>query len=154
MSLLLVRHAIAVDRHKWGDGPDEERPLRKQGRRQADALVDQLEGYEISRVLSSPFERCVETVAPLAQARGVQVERSDALAEGGAYEAVELVRSLMGTPAALCTHGDIVPRVLEHFVVHDGIELGPDPRWAKGSTWVLEDDGERIIKAVYFEPPA
>src|SRR4051794_21137491 len=103
MSILLVRHAIAVDRHRWGDKPDEERPLRKSGRRQADALVGQLSSHDITRVLSSPFERCVETVAPLAQARGVPVERSDALAEGATREAVELVRSLVGTTAVLCT---------------------------------------------------
>ena len=66
---------------------------------------------------------------------------------------VALVRSLAGRNVALCSHGDVIPRVLEHLVVHDGLDLGHDPRWAKASMWVLEDDGERVVKAFYLEPP-
>ncbi|MEY2567715.1 MAG: 8-oxo-(d)GTP phosphatase [Actinomycetota bacterium] len=153
MSILLVRHAIAVDRHSWGDASDDERPLRKRGRRQADALVGLLSGYEVGRVLSSPFLRCVETVAPLAIARGVAVERTDDLAEGAIHEAMSLVRAVIGTHVVMCSHGDVIPRVLEHFVVHDGIDLGSNPTWAKASTWVLEDDGERLVKAFCIDPP-
>jgi 8-oxo-dGTP diphosphatase len=152
VSVLLVRHAIALDRHGW-DGPDEERPLRKRGRRQADALVGALRQYEVERVLSSPFVRCVETVVPVAASRQIAVESTDDLAEGSAHAAVALTRSLAGAHAVLCSHGDVIPRVLEHFVVHDGIDLGHDPRCAKASTWVLEDDGERFVKAFYLEPP-
>lgn len=152
MPVLLVRHAVALDRHDW-KSDDEQRPLRKRGRRQADALVDVLAGFEIERVLTSPFIRCVETVVPLAAARGCEVEETAALAEGASHDAVALVRSLAGRHAALCSHGDVIPRVLEHLVVHDGVDLGHDPRWAKASVWVLEDDGERVAKAFYIEPP-
>ena len=152
MAVLLVRHAVAADRHDW-KGNDEQRPLRKRGRRQAEALVATLAGFEIERVLTSPFTRCVETVVPLAAARGCSVEETSALAEGASHDAVALVRSLAGRNAALCSHGDVIPRVLEHLVVHDGVDLGHDPRWAKASVWVLEDDGERIAKAFYIEPP-
>lgn len=153
MPVLLVRHAAALDRHEWHED-DERRPLRKRGRRQADGLVGVLAEYEIERVLSSPFVRCVETVVPLAAHLGVEVEASDSLAEGASHDAVALVRSLAGHTAALCSHGDVIPRVLEHLVVHDGVDLGHDPRWAKGSVWVLEDDGQRVVKAFYLEPPA
>lgn len=152
MPLLLVRHAVAADRHSW-DGDDEGRPLKRRGRRQADALVGLLADVELTRVLSSPSVRCIETVTPLAEARGLVVERCDDLAEGSTHAAVALVRSLLGTDAALCSHGDVIPRVLEHFVVHDGLDLGHDPRWAKASTWVIEDDGERVVKAFYRDPP-
>lgn len=152
MPLLLVRHAVAADRRDW-DGDDEGRPLKKRGRRQADALVGLLADIELTRVLSSPSLRCMETVTPLAGARGLVVERCDDLAEGSTHVAVELVRSMLGTDAALCSHGDVIPRVLEHFVVHDGLDLGHDPRWAKASTWVIEDDGERVVKAFYRDPP-
>ena len=152
MPVLLVRHAAALDRHEWSED-DELRPLRKRGRRQAEALVALLADYGIERVLSSPFVRCVETVVPLAAALGVQVEATDALAEGASHEAVDLVRSLAGHTAALCSHGDVIPRVLEHLVVHDGIDLGPDPHCAKGSVWVLEDDGQRVVKAFYLDAP-
>jgi 8-oxo-dGTP diphosphatase len=152
VAVLLVRHAVAADRHEWKDD-DEHRPLKKRGRRQADALVTALAGFEVERVLSSPFTRCVDTVVPLATARGCRVEETAALAEGASHDAVALVRSLAGRHAALCSHGDVIPRVLEHLVVHDGIDLGHDPRWAKASVWVLEDDGERVVKAFYLEPP-
>jgi 8-oxo-dGTP diphosphatase len=152
MPVLLVRHAAALDRDEWRED-DEHRPLKKRGRRQAEGLVGVLAGYEVERVLSSPFVRCVETVAPLARHLGVEVEPSDALAEGASHEAVALVRALAGHTVALCSHGDVIPRVLEHVVVHDGVDLGHDPRWAKGSVWVLEDDGQRVVKAFYLEPP-
>jgi 8-oxo-dGTP diphosphatase len=153
MPVLLVRHAVAQDRQSW-DGDDRGRPLRKRGRRQAEALVEQLATFDVERVLSSPFVRCVETVAPLAEARGLTIEHADALAEGAGRDAVDLVCSLLGRTVVLCSHGDVIPRVLEHFVVHNGLDIGVDPRWAKGSTWVLEDDGERVVKAFYLDPPA
>lgn len=152
MPVLLVRHAVAVGRRHW-DGGDDERPLDGRGRRQAEALVGALAGHDIDQILTSPAVRCVETVAPLASARGLHVDTHTDLAEGSTYEAVALVRSLVGTAAALCSHGDVIPRVLEHFVVHDGVDLGHDPHWAKASTWVLEDDGERFVKAFYIPPP-
>jgi 8-oxo-dGTP diphosphatase len=150
--VLLVRHAVALDRHSWDDD-DAARPLRKRGRRQAEKLVTLLADFEVERVLSSPFLRCLETVAPLAAERGLAVEETDALAEGATHDAVALVRSLAGRTAVVCSHGDVIPRVLEHLVVHDGLDLGHDPRWAKGSVWVVEDDGERATKAFYLEPP-
>lgn len=152
MPVLLVRHAVAVGRRHW-DGDDAGRPLDKRGRRQADALVGALGDHDIDQILTSPAVRCVETVTPLAAARGLHVDAHKDLAEGSTYEAVALVRSLVGTSAAMCSHGDVIPRVLEHFVVHDGVDLGHDPRWAKASTWVLEDDGERFVKAFYIPPP-
>ena len=152
MPVLLVRHAAALDRLSWDDD-DAARPLRKRGRRQAEKLVALLADFEVERVLSSPFLRCVETVVPLAADRGLVVEETDALAEGASHDAVVLVRSFAGHTVALCSHGDVIPRVLEHLVVHDGLDLGHDPRSAKASTWVLEDDGVRVVKAFYLEPP-
>jgi 8-oxo-(d)GTP phosphatase len=151
--VLLVRHAVAVGRRHW-DGADVDRPLDQRGHRQADALVSAVGDRQIEQILSSPALRCVETVRPLGAARGLQVDVHADLAEGSTYEAVALVRSLVGGAAALCSHGDVIPRVLEHFVVHDGVDLGHDPHWAKASAWVLEDDGERFVKAFYLPPPA
>jgi 8-oxo-dGTP diphosphatase len=151
MPIMLVRHAVAVSRSKWSED-DVERPLTKRGERQATELVRQLSEQPIHRILSSPYLRCVDTVRPLSQARRLEVERTDALAEGGSRAAVELVRSLIGLPAVLCSHGDVIPDVLEHFAVHDGFELDLEAHCAKGSTWLLEDDGERFAKAFYLPP--
>ena len=153
MPVLFVRHAVAVGRRRWDDD-DLVRPLSKRGRRQAGAIADRLAAYPLSAVLSSPAVRCVETVSPLGEAMRLSVERRDELAEGAGREAVDFVRGLLGQTVALCSHGDVIPRVLEHLVVHDGLDLGERPEWAKGSTWVLEDDGTRFVKAFYVEPPA
>lgn len=153
MPLILVRHAVAESRRGW-DEPDLIRPLNERGRKQADALVDQLASYPVSRVLSSPYLRCTQTVAPLATAAAVAVEESDALAEGMSRDAVELVRALAGSTAALCSHGDVIPRVLQTLVIEDELDLGPDPRWQKGSSWVLDSDGGRFTSARYLRPPA
>jgi phosphohistidine phosphatase SixA len=106
MPLLVIRHARAGDRDDWR-GDDRERPLDKRGRRQADALVEELEGYPISRILSSPYDRCVQTVEPLATRRGLAIEQRDELGEGGQYNGAILVRSLIGQPVAVCVHGGL-----------------------------------------------
>jgi len=36
-----------------------------------------LSDYPLTRILSSPYDRCVETVEPLAQARGLEIEIHD-----------------------------------------------------------------------------
>ncbi|MEO6121376.1 MAG: histidine phosphatase family protein, partial [Acidimicrobiales bacterium] len=117
-ALLLVRHAVALSRSRWLDD-DALRPLGERGRRQAEALVDQLGDFEMRRVLSSPALRCRQTVTPLAEARGLQVEIVDDLDEGTGLRGVSLVRELGdggvggGGVVVLCSHGDLIPTVVE-----------------------------------------
>ena len=84
--LYLLRHAKAKDREKWTE-PDDLRPLTKEGWRQAEALVDLYADQEFARFLSSPYVRCVQTLEPLAKARGLPLETADELAEGAPLEA-------------------------------------------------------------------
>jgi phosphohistidine phosphatase SixA len=74
----LVRHAHAGDKRAW-TGPDRLRPLSGSGRREAHGLLVQLRPYPVVRILSSPAVRCVQTVEPLAQRRGLPVERAEVL---------------------------------------------------------------------------
>jgi broad specificity phosphatase PhoE len=151
VTLLLIRHAHAGNRKDWA-GDDRERPLSSKGRRQARTLIDQLEPWAPSRVLSSPYRRCVETVKPLADELGLKVEELDELAEGAGLEALELVRSLHDSHVALCTHGDVIPEILVALADEDRLDLGPAPRQAKGSTWVLTSHKGRFHKATYVPP--
>ena len=64
MSVILLRHASAGDRSTW-DGDDMLRPLDKRGRKQAAKLRDELRSRGVKRVVSSPYVRCMQTVAPL-----------------------------------------------------------------------------------------
>jgi 8-oxo-dGTP diphosphatase len=125
MPLLLVRHASAGDREEWV-GDDRERPLDKRGRKRAEELVTQLEPYPIEAILSSPARRCVETVEPLARARGLEIEQRPELGEElQATEGAALVRSLADRSVVVCGHG--------------GLEqvLADPPRWKKGMVFVV-----------------
>jgi phosphohistidine phosphatase SixA len=111
-SLILVRHARAGRRDEW-DGDDRLRPLDDRGRRQAEGLVASLADYEIERILSSPYIRCVQTVEPLATSAQVEIEQRGELAEGAERsETLGLLAELAGTGAVLCTHGDVIEEVL------------------------------------------
>jgi phosphohistidine phosphatase SixA len=139
--VLMVRHARAGKRAHW-EGDDRLRPLDARGRLQADRLVEQLSGRTFERILSSPYLRCVETVEPLAQARGLTVEEEEAFAEGsGAVAALAALRAI-GEPVVACVHGDLLAELVG----------GKTP---KGSTAVLEledDDSFRLLERL--EPPA
>jgi broad specificity phosphatase PhoE len=51
------------------------------GRSQATGIADRLSDVAIDRIVSSPLERCRQTLAPLAAATGLTVEVDDRLAE-------------------------------------------------------------------------
>ena len=105
--MLLIRHARAGERAEWS-ADDRRRPLDERGRKQAVDLVAALSEYPLTRILSSPYDRCVETVEPLARARGLEVEIRDELGEEQQLEeGVELVRSLLDQDVALCGHGGL-----------------------------------------------
>jgi 8-oxo-dGTP diphosphatase len=149
---VFIRHAHAGSRERWDDD-DRLRPLSKKGRRQAEAMVQSLAGIAFRRVLSSPYVRCVQTVEPLAHARGLAVEKTDALAEGAGLEAaLGLVRELAGTPAAHCTHGDIMYELCEELVRKGLIRRG-DVRYEKGSAWILDENAGELVSARYVPAP-
>lgn len=110
MNVVLLRHASAGERSTWA-GDDRLRPLDADGRRRADVLRDELREVGVTRVVSSPYLRCAETVAPLAAALGVEVELDERLTEGaGRAAALEALRDAVGGVA--CTHGDVLEDVL------------------------------------------
>ena len=153
----MVRHAKAGDRRKW-EGPDRLRPVSKKGSKQADALVALLTDRGVTRILSSPFVRCVQTVQPLADRLGLKVEETDALAEGATPpEVVRLAREAAGEDGAvvLCTHGDVIPTLLDTLALTDALKLPDDYPCAKGSTWRLIPDGSgRFATAEYLRAPS
>jgi 8-oxo-dGTP diphosphatase len=151
--LFVVRHADAGHRSDW-DGPDRTRPLSTRGWRQAVALVEALRDDPPQRLLASPYARCLQTLEPLAERLGLEVEAEERLAEGaGATGALALAAELCDATAVLCSHGDVIPDLLEQLV-RDGVRLKDDLRWQKASTWVFTRDGERLAKGRYLPPPS
>ena len=132
MIVYLVRHASAGHRANW-DGEDQLRPLDERGARQAEGVVELLGPREFKRIVSSPAVRCVDTVVPLAHARGMAVEHSEALAESASAEAALALFRGAGVPLVACVHGDLVEELLgEHAkkgatvvldVAPDGLEV-------------------------------
>jgi 8-oxo-dGTP diphosphatase len=147
----LIRNAHAGSRH-YSKIPDMARHLSAKGLKQAIGLVGTLEAYSPQRILSSAAVRCIETVAPLAEAFRLKVEQDDALCEGASLAALDLVRRVAHEKIALCTHGDVIPEILVALADEDHLDLGSRPRQAKASVWVLEAEGGRFMKASYLPP--
>jgi 8-oxo-dGTP diphosphatase len=150
----LIRHAKAKNRDTWEE-PDEVRPLTKRGRREASAIAARLGDGPVSRLVSSPFARCVQTLEPLAVALGLPIETTDLLAEGaGGTRAAELMLELAADgPIACCTHGDVLVDVVD-LVAGTGVVLD-GPRVAPvASTWMLSVEAGRFVGARFVEQPA
>jgi 8-oxo-dGTP diphosphatase len=148
----LVRHAHAGSKAEW-DGPDHARPLSETGRRQAAGLVARLRRYPVHRILSSPADRCLQTVQPLAGLLGLAVEETGALGVDAPADGVlELLADPALRHAVLCTHGELIGQLFDRLLA-DGLDLPGGPRWPKGSAWVLDrHGGARVAAASYLEP--
>jgi len=152
VTLYLVRHADAGKRDPYS--PDDHlRGLSEDGMRQAARIADRLGGAGATRVLSSPYPRCVETVAPLARRLGVEVESQPVLAEGAdGRDTFALMAALTGTDAVLCSHGDVIPEVIRLLRI-TGTVIGGERGNAKGSIWTITSDGESLLTAEYAKTP-
>ncbi|SON59982.1 Phosphoserine phosphatase 1 [Mycobacterium simulans] len=93
MQLLLVRHALPL-RSEHGKGSDPD--LSDDGLAQVARLPQALARFPISRVVSSPQRRAIQTAEPVAAARGLAVDIDDRFAEYDrdlpAYIPVEHIR--------------------------------------------------------------
>lgn len=149
MSRYLIRHAKAGSRRDW-DGDDRDRPLSSNGVRQAAAIADRLADAGITGLWSSSYRRCVATLQPLAERVGLSVVEDDRLAEGTSVDAALTLLQEAGDGAALCTHGDVLPEVID-ALIGQGMVLTTAPEWRKASVWVL--DGDSFEKAAAEPPP-
>jgi 8-oxo-dGTP diphosphatase len=151
VKVFLVRHADAGDRAGWV-GDDMSRPLSPRGVDQAAGLVAAMDGEQVARVLSSPYLRCMQTVAPLATARGVAVDGNAGLAEGAdPQEALGLIRQAVG-PTVMCSQGDVIGGLLSGLV-RRGLIRADAARAQKASTWILSVEDGEIASASYRPPP-
>ena len=146
--VLLLRHGSAGVRETW-DGDDDERPLDETGSAQAQAAAQVLTVYGVQRVLAAPLLRCLQTVQPLADRLGAEVEPAKAAREdengGGAVPLTQLLRDLAGSGrrAVVCTQGGAIPEAVRAL---SGVS---DVRARKGSLWVLSLDGDVLVDAHY-----
>ena len=111
-------------------------------------------------MVSADVRRCVDTVAPVAEALGLEVELEPLLGEvaypGREEEAVALVRHLgdVDEDAIACSQGDVIPDLVGRLATADGLALDEPIRSGKGSTWALTLEAEgHLVAADYLEPP-
>jgi 8-oxo-dGTP diphosphatase len=153
VTIFLVRHAHAGKRSEW-EGDDTARPISDRGTTQTSGITDLLADRSVRRVVSSPFLRCVQTVEPLAEARGLSVVTDDRLAEGaGADQALELLLELDGEDGVACSHGDLIPHLLRRLVALGMAADGPllDQ---KGSVWTIDIQDGIPTRGRYTPPVA
>lgn len=149
----VIRHAHAGDRGEWA-GTDDVRPLSDRGWKQAKAISKRLRHTGITRLISSPATRCVQTLEPLAEKLGLEIETHWALAEGAKPQATAaLLSGLSGRRAAVSSHGDVIPEGLDHLArrgmtIHDRFDC------KKASIWVLRPEGAHFTDAWYVPPGA
>ena len=140
--MLVLRHASAGARLSSPE-IDRWRRLDETGRVVARQLVWNFADREITRVVSSPLARCVESVVPLAQTRGLVVEQRWELAPDAELDDVLTLLDDLPDTALVCTHREVIEKL-----------LGPDAACEKGSAWALERSGSELVPTLYLAPPS
>ena len=79
-TLILVRHGKAESRKSW-QGSESTRPITPLGSAASYALGRELACYAPNRIVSSPWKRCVETVATFAHDSSLSIEQIAELTE-------------------------------------------------------------------------
>jgi 8-oxo-dGTP diphosphatase len=147
----VIRHALAGDRHSWA-GEDLVRPLSDSVWAQAAAMADRLASAGVTALYSSPYTRCVQTLEPLAARLGLTVRADDRLTEGAPFEGALELLATAGDGAVLCSHGDVVPELIQ-ALARRGMLIEGRPDWRKGTIWVLERDGAGVTRGAVEPPP-
>ena len=166
-TMLLVRHASAGSRSDW-DGDDDLRPLDDKGVQQARRLAEVLPHFRPTALFSATRTRCTQTMEPLAEALGLEVQPLPQLGEeefaadpdtGAA--AVERLLAPRDGPGVtvVCSQGGAIPSVLMALGVRweglPGIAAGRQhPPSAKGSVWALGGRPHALVADYYrnFDP--
>ena len=135
--LVILRHASAGDKYQWREA-DSLRPLDAAGRREAAALTGLLHAYGPLQVISSATARCLETVLPYARLTRASIGTDPAFTVGdtGPEAAVARLLTLAGTPAVVCTHGEIVSELVTGLCKELGEKVPDDPSLRKAEFWV------------------
>ena len=142
----LVRHAHAGRKREW-PGSREERPLSARGWQQAQGVAENLAAFQPRRLLSSPYLRCQQTLAPLSSRTMLPIEDWKLLTPDA--DVVLLDRRLADPAmegAVLCTHGETLKALFEFWEAHGGIHVvlnGAGRRPGdneKGGGWLILDE--------------
>jgi 8-oxo-dGTP pyrophosphatase MutT (NUDIX family)/phosphohistidine phosphatase SixA len=127
--LVVLRHAKAKPRSSWTKA-EGERPLAATGTRQAQAVGRLLQVWQPPRVVTSPWLRCVATVAPYAKLAGAKVRMAEALTEHRHHRSPKKTAAVVEAlfdkqrPVVVCTHRPALPTVFAQLAKHMPGRLG------------------------------
>jgi phosphohistidine phosphatase SixA len=138
--VLLLRHASAGARLS-SPHIDRFRELDDDGRVDARQLIWTLAGRSLVRIVTSPLPRCVQSVVPLAESRGLVVERRDELLPDATVEEVMALLVELPDASLVCTHQEVF---LQLFAGEISCE--------KGGAWVVERVGALLSPLEYIAP--
>jgi 8-oxo-(d)GTP phosphatase len=131
--LVVLRHGKAMPPEQW-DGPDATRPLLHRGLEQAASVAGGIAAFGPEVLVTSPAARCVSTIAPTAAATGRSVKEArsisqDAYRSDGERVRAQVIKRLerrVGT--VLCSHGPVIPQIIEAAAELGGARLTPELR--------------------------
>ena len=116
--VVILRHGRARSRSTWKDG-EASRPLLSEGNAQAEGLPKLLKAFGAKTVFSSPWTRCLSTIAPYAQSTKVKVKTSPEFTETAnekkPAETKFLFNNLinLNKSIVICTHRPVFPTMIE-----------------------------------------
>ncbi|MCK9901653.1 phosphoglycerate mutase [Parafrankia colletiae] len=154
-TVVIVRHALALPKKTW-TGEDAARPLTARGIRQAATFATVVtRDLAVRQVLTSPTLRCEQTVAPLADARGLPLRRSAMLGVDGSTEALlDLLTSDETDGSVLCTHGERINDLFRAWQARGWRGWpGADGRTRKGDAWLLRGQPALDATVEYLATP-
>lgn len=164
---VVVRHAKAKPRPTWTRA-EGERPLAATGRRQALAVSNLLGAWDPKHLFSSPWTRCVETLAPFVRVSGRRLTHKKSLTELASsrrpHKAQKTIVKLLDRvrSSAVCTHRPVLPNVLAVLAEAADLRYAPelagalpakDPYLKPGAVIVCQQaparDGQIVSIEVY-----
>jgi 8-oxo-dGTP diphosphatase len=129
------------------------RPLTPVGLSQSTIIAERLLAQQPSMLLSSPYVRCVQTLEPLAEIAGLEIVIDERLTEESPLEKSLAVLEDVPDNAVLCSHGDVIPDLV-NGLIRRGMEVDASMRSPrKGSVIVLHHVNKLFTHAEYWDRP-
>lgn len=131
-TVLFIRHAEAVPREEWGEQPENARPLNRTGAGQVLSIIPLLSAWGVTTVRTSPWRRCLATVAPYATLSNARLETEKLLTEDAYRNDRMAMRKIVAQwltetpsqPVAICVHRPTIPGIIGELAVLSPNSLG------------------------------
>lgn len=160
-AFVVVRHAKAKPRSNW-TREEGKRPLAATGQRQALSVAKLLDSWRPSKIASSPWTRCVQTIAPYVKQQHSTVKMLASITEHGANRHPDKARRTIAKlldrrrAQAVCTHRPVLPLVLAELRLRMDAALATflpeaDPYLRPGAVIVLHQTASGKRKLVSVE---